>query len=411
MDKRYIFHCDCNSYYASVELLAHPELQEKPVAVSGSEDNRHGIILAKNQAAKKYHIKTAETVWQAKRKCPELILLPPHREEYQKYSRIINAIYAEYSDRVEPFGIDESWLDMTGSWHLFGASPREVADSLRRRVREETGLTISIGVSFNKIFAKLASDYQKPDATVVIDDGDVESIIWPMRVNTLLYVGKRVEELLGELGIQTIGQLARADAALLQQVLGKQGPQLKAYAAGLDDSPVAKIGEHEPIKSVGNGRTFKRDLLGIQDIRMAVGYLADEVATRLRAHKLYSAAVQVMIKDSSLKSITRQKQLLYSTNLSKNIVKHAMELIEEHWPMTKPIRMLTITALALSDTPSAEQLNLFEEKTRDDTRREQLEKSIDKIKNKYGKTSILEASALHNDIGIEGEAKPEKEHK
>ncbi len=405
MAERTIFHCDCNNYFASVELLKHPELRDCPVAVSGSEDNRHGIILAKNQVAKQYHVNTAETVWQAKRKCPSLVLLPPHTEEYKKYSKIINKIYSEYSDRVEPFGIDESWLDMTGSWQLFGASPSAVADGLRQRVREETGLTISVGISFNKVFAKLASDFRKPDATVLIQREDVQEVIWPMDVTALLYVGKRAKEILAELGIRTIGQLAVTDELLLRQVLGKAGCQLKAYAAGQDNSPVARIGEWEPVKSVGNGRTFKRDLHGYQDIRVAVGYLAEEVAARLREKKLYTSSVQIMIKDSQLKSITRQKRLDESTNLQKNIVKHAMDLVLNNWPMTKPIRMLTVTAMALSDTPSAAQLQFFSDNKNTNKKREQLEKSIDNIKNRYGKTSIMEAAVLHNDIGLEGKAK------
>ncbi|MDL2253683.1 DNA polymerase IV [Ruminococcaceae bacterium OttesenSCG-928-I18] len=230
MPDRVIFHCDCNNYFASVELLHRPDLKEQAIAVCGDVDQRHGIILAKNEVAKGYGVKTAETVWQAKRKCPDLILLPPHREEYRKYSNIINNIYSEYTDRVEPFGIDESWLDMSGSWHLFGKSPKEVANAIRIRVRETTGLTLSVGVSYNKIIAKMGSDYNKPDKTTVIMQEDVERMLWSLPVTALLFVGGRAKEVLGEIGVKTIGDLARADAGLLKQLLGKHGLQLQQYA-------------------------------------------------------------------------------------------------------------------------------------------------------------------------------------
>lgn len=404
--ERIIFHCDCNNFYASVELLEYPSLRDKPVAVSGSEDERHGIILAKNEAAKKYNIKTAEAVWEAKLKCPQLILLPPHRRLYKQYSQIINDIYSRYSDRVEPFGIDESWLDVTGSWKLFGEAPGAVADRIRKQVYEETGLTISVGVSFNKIFAKLASDMKKPNATTVIQKTDYKNIVWTMNVNNLLFVGEKTAKQLDEIGIRTIGELAEAEPSLLKMVMGKQGPLLKKYAMGMDDSPVALIGQTEPIKSVGNGRTYTRNLLGFQDIRMAVGGLADEVATRLRAYNLYAVSIQVIIKNTELKQISRQKQLPYATHLGKDFIRAAMELICDNWDLAKPIRMLTITAQHLTDQPYIQQLNLLEEAEGMDEKRERLETAIDKIRGKYGKTVILEGGALKNDIGIAARAKP-----
>ena len=224
---RWVLHCDCNSFYASVELLDHPHLRDKPVAVCGDPESRHGIILAKNEAAKAFGVTTAETVWQALRKCPDLVLLAPSRKKYLHYSKIINTIYNEYTDLVEPFGIDESWLDVSGSYSLFAPSPRALAHLLRQRIKEETGLTISVGVSFNKVFAKLGSDYKKPDAVTVISRLNYRQLVWPMPASALLYVGRRVQDQLHRLGIDTIGQLAAADPAVLESSLGKLGGDCK----------------------------------------------------------------------------------------------------------------------------------------------------------------------------------------
>lgn len=409
MDK-VIFHADCNSFYASVELLRYPELRDKPVAVSGSVDDRHGIILAKNEAAKKYKVQTAETVWQARHKCPNLILLPPHHRQYSKYSKIINEIYAEYTDRVEAFGIDESWLDMTGSWRLFGKTPAETADKLRRHVRQATGLTISVGISFNKVFAKLGSDYKKPDATTEITRQNYRKMVWELPVSRLLYVGKKANESLAGLGVKTIGQLAATPENVLVATLGKLGSQLHTYALGQDASPVLRADEAEPVKSVGNGLTFRRNLVGHRDVRTGVGSLADEVAVRLRQQNLYAGSVQLLIKTPELKSISRQKQLPYSTNLAKDITDAAMQLVQDNWDLNKPIRMLTVTAQNLANTPFAVQTSLFKAPQAMDPKREQLEKSMDKIRQKYGKTSILQAGELHNDIGLDSAARPEEDN-
>ena len=220
---RWIIHCDCNSFFASVELLDHPELKNVPVAVCGDPDGRHGIVLAKNEPAKRYGIQTAETIWQAKAKCPELTLLPPHREKYRYYYGVINDIYQEYTARVEPFSIDESWLDVTQTWQLYAESPGALGDLLRSRVRQATGLTISAGVSFNKVFAKMGSDYKKPDATTLITPENFRRLLWPLPVGAMLFVGRNTAARLEALGIHTIGDLARADPRRLTDALGKLG--------------------------------------------------------------------------------------------------------------------------------------------------------------------------------------------
>ena len=226
MKKRFILHCDCNGFFASVELLQYPHLKDKPVAVGGDNETRHGIVLAKNEAAKKYGVKTAETLWQARKKCPDLIVLPPHHSEYTRYSKIINGIYTQYTDLVEPFGIDESWLDVTNTYKMFADSPQQLADQLRERVKYETGLTISVGVSFNKIFAKLGSDYKKPDATTVISRENYKDIVYPLPVGDLLYVGKSTQNALNEMGIRNIGQLAETPQEILERRFGKHGIML-----------------------------------------------------------------------------------------------------------------------------------------------------------------------------------------
>ena len=255
-----ILHCDCNSFYASCELLSRPELRGVPVAVCGDPAERHGIILAKNEPAKKYGVKTAETIWQAKKKCPDLVLLPPHHDLYAEYSRKVNLIYSDYTDLVEPFGIDESWLDVTHSLHLFGGNAEALADTLRSRVKRELGLTISVGVSFNKVFAKLGSDYKKPDATTVISPENWQEIVWPLPVGALLYVGRAAQELLEKYGVRTIGELAGCSEEMLETLMGKLGVQLHRYANGLDSASVLGEQERDSVKSVGNSMTFRKDL-------------------------------------------------------------------------------------------------------------------------------------------------------
>ena len=398
--ERSILHCDCNSFFASVELLSRPDLKNVPVAVGGSEANRHGIILAKNEAAKKYNIQTAETVQSALRKCPQLTLLPPHHALYSKYSKLVNAIYARYTDKVEPFGIDESWLDITHTCHLFAPNAEALAHRIREEVKAQTGLTISVGVSFNKVFAKLGSDYKKPDAVTCIPREKVKEIVWPLPVGALLYAGKAAQRTLGDVGIFTIGQLAAASPENISALLGKLGAELSRYARGLDDAPVLSADERPAIKSVGNGLTFRRNLIGEADCTAGVYSLADEVAGRLRKHGLYANGVQVSIKDPQLKPLQRQLQLPTPTHLARDIGSAAMQLLRSNWNLAVPIRMLTVTAINLTDD-CKQQLSLFEDRVVPGDKREQLEKSMDTIRAKYGRTAIGAAHALHNDIGID----------
>ena len=397
---RVILHCDMNSFFASVELLEHPELRDVPVAVSGSPDSRHGIILAKNEAAKKYGVVTAETIWQALKKCPDLSFLPPHHEKYREFSHKINKIYLDYTDMVEPFSVDESWLDVTASQKLFG-SGREIADKIRNRVREELGLTLSAGVSYNKIFAKMGSEYKKPDATTVISRENYRELLWSMPVGEMFFVGWATAEKLRAMNIDTIGALAMADSMALEKLLGKQGPVLRAYARGEDESPVCLYDQRDKIKSVGNGFTFSRNLKGEDDIMTALVSLSDTVAGRLRKYQLKAYGVKVDIKDPSFKTISRQKQLELPTNLADEIRKNAMDIIRSSWRIQDPIRLLTVTAINLVDETESEQLSFFTNINGGRERSESIERTMDAIRSKFGDSSISFGQIIGNDIGID----------
>ena len=391
---RVIYHCDCNSFYCSVELLSHPELRAVPTAVCGDPKSRHGIILAKNEPAKRLGVRTAETIWQARQKCPDLTLLPAHHGLYREFSQKVNAIYDRFTDLIEPFGIDESWLDVTGSLHLFGGDPRALADRIRSTVREELGLTISVGVSFNKVFAKLGSDYKKPDATTVITVENYRQVVWPLPVTDLLYVGRAVAKVLGQYGVTTIGELAAFDRFALTELLGRQGGQLWRYANGLDASPVAPAGTYTPPKSVGNGETFPRNLTSRDEVRRGLAMLADQVAVRLRKHGMKAATLQVTIRDPNFKDICRQRPLDAPANTARELYQAAADILERGWKSGAPIRALTLTAHNLiPEGEAAEQLDLFQAAApRRRDRVERLERTMDAIRSRYGRGAVTVAA-------------------
>ena len=390
MGQRVIFHCDLNCFFASVELLDKPALWDVPVAVCGDPKSRHGIILAKNEPAKKRGVQTAETVWQAKKKCPVLVLLPPHHELYEVYSRRVNEIYGRFTDLVEPFGIDESWLDVTGSLHLFGGDARALADRIRATVKAETGLTVSVGVSFNKVFAKLGSDLKKPDATTVIPPEGWRDIVWPLPVGDMLFAGRSTQRVLGQYGIETIGQLAACPEEMAEQLLGKMGGQLWRYANGLDNSPVRPGHQREPVKSVGNGTTFPADLVRWEQIRQGLAPLCDSVATRLRRQRLYAGGVSVTLKGADFKAVSRQTRLDEPTHLMRDIWETAQELARQIWKAPTPIRAMTVTALYVTEDGQAyRQLDLLgQTSAKLSERQEKLESAVDAIREKYGSGAI-----------------------
>ena len=305
---------------------------------------------------------------------------------------------------VEPFSIDESWLDVTGSRELFGDG-KKIADELRKAVREETGVTISVGVSFNKVFAKLGSDYKKPDATTVISRENFRELLWPLPVDRMIFVGDSSKAALEKLRVRTIGDLARLDREILEKKLGKQGAALSLYANGLDKSPVRSVYEEREVKSIGNSITFKRNLTGIEDIRLGVRAIADQVASRLRRHRVKCATVQVVIKDPDFRVISRQRPLKKPTHLSRDLYECALAIILDSWKITAPIRMLSITGANLvgdGEDTIQEQMSLFDPPggREEEEKQENLETALDEIRTKFGREAVSFGSVIHNDLGI-----------
>lgn len=395
---RTILHCDCNGFYASVECALNPQLKNVPMAVGGSAEDRHGIILAKNELAKKYNIKTAETLWQARRKCPELVIVPPHHGLYEEYSKRVNDIYKEYTDLVEPFGIDESWLDVTNSRALFGDG-ETIANILRERIKKEIGITISVGVSFNKVFAKLGSDYKKPDATTVITRENFKEIVYPLPVTDMLYAGRKTAVHLQKLGIKTIGDLAETDKEILIKALGKNGELLSEYARGEDTDPVKSVTDETEIKSVGNGITFKQDLLGEEQIKKGIHIITESVATRMKRYGVKCKTLRVQIKGTDFKTISRQRGLDTPTNLEKTIRDVSFELLCEVWDLKKPVRALSIAGANLIHDNSGAQLSLFEEDITDE-KRENLEETIRSLRKRYGFNSVKTADVMDREVDV-----------
>ncbi len=385
---RVILHCDCNSFFASCECVLDPKLKEVPMAVCGNPENRHGIILAKNELAKKYDVQTAETIWQAKRKCPSLVLVSPHHDLYSEFSKKCNAIYKEYTDMVEPFGIDESWLDVTASRLLFGTG-EQIADTIRERFKRELGLTCSVGVSFTKTFAKLGSDYKKPDATTVISRENYKTLVWRMPASALLFVGKSADAALKKMNIFSIGDLAQADRNTVIKHLGKLGGLLCDYANGIDPSPVETVYTTHIPKSVSNGMTFKRDLKTEDDIKRGVMLVAEELTVRMRKSHMKCTVISVTIKYSDFSSSGKQKQLDFATNLMRDIVDIALVLLYAIYEAGRPIRSITIAGSRLvPEEYNIAQMNMFDDSIEKREKQASLEAAVARIREKYGHESM-----------------------
>lgn len=387
--ERVILHCDLNNFYASVECMKHPELKDKYVAVSGNAEERHGIILAKNEKAKKLGIKTGETIWQAKLKCPDLILLKANFHEYLEISKKVKLLYSEYSDRIESFGLDEAWIDCSESVALFG-SGEEIAEQIRSRVKKEFDLTISIGVSFNKIYAKLGSDYKKPDAVTCFNKKNYKEKIFPLPVSDLLYVGKATEKKFREMGITTIGDLATSNKRLLSIRLGKMGEILHDFANGIDHSEVALFDNHTKLKSIGNGITAKRDMENLDDTILVLYVLCDSIAMRLRQNRKLGKCVSVHFRNKELISFSRQMTLNEESNLCEEIVKAAIELTKVHYNFDIAMRSITVSVSQLIDEGTHRQLSLFNNRDKI----ESIERCMDEIRGKFGVSSIFRANSL-----------------
>jgi len=402
-----ILHCDLNNFFASVECRDHPEFAGHPVAVCGKEEDRHGIVLAKNELAKKYGVKTAEPIWQAQRKCPNLVIASPHFESYMKASNQVRQIYLGFTDQVEPFGIDECWLDVTGSSRLFGTG-FEIAEKLRALVKHETELTISVGVSFNKIFAKLASDLKKPDATTVITKEDFKQKIWPLPANYLLGVGRATDKQLWGMGITTIGELAATDAKCLTATLGKAGQELWSNANGLNNAPVMPNNEDELPKTVGNSITCVHDLQTEEEAWRVFLYLAEKISHRMRAAGLITSGIQISIKDSLLHVEQHQQPLEWPTRLSRNLAGTARELFHNSYDWRHPVRALGICAISLLPDSYACQASFFHNMVQDE-KLEKLETDVDAVCGRFGKGAVVRAS-LMNDMSLPGKNPKDSVH-
>lgn len=403
---RVILHCDANSYYASVECLYTPEIRNKPVAVGGRVEARHGIILTKNAHAKKYGVKTGEAIWQAKEKCPDLVCVPPDFPLYVRFSGKMRRIYEQYSNRVESFGLDESWIDLSSAGFTFEDGVR-VAGEIRNRVREELGITVSIGVADNKILAKLGSDMKKPDAVTALPPDSFRERIWDLPVRELLYVGASTERKLARLGVTTIGALARCDSGALVNLLGKNGLMLKAYANGEDRTPVRPIDHRSCVKSVGNSTTPPHDLTRMDDARYIYYLLAESVAARLREGGFRARCVSISARTTDL--ITRSHQLVLprATNLTDEIAQAAMRLFTDRFAHAFPYRSVGLCCSMLSPDDEPVQLDF----TGDEQRRmhtEQLERSIDDLRRRYGH-QIVQRGVVLTDRGY-ADINPVEEH-
>lgn len=390
--KPVILHSDMNNFYASVEILFNPTLQDKPVAVAGDEEARHGIVLAKNDIAKRFGIHTGQVLWEARQQCPGLVCVPAHYEQYLAFSARAREIYTSYTDQVEPFGLDECWLDVTGSLGLFGDGPA-IADHIRSRVRQELGLTVSVGVSFNKVFAKLGSDMRKPDATTVITPENYQEQTWSLPVSDLLYVGPATTRKLDRYGITTIGDLARADIGFLYWLLGRNGIMLHQFANGQDHSGVRRYYSVPPMKSIGNSTTAPRDLVNRDDVKITLMALCESVGARLREQGCLCSTVFVGVRDYRLQSYGRQAKLSRPTANTLDIWEAAMELFQGHHSRGEPVRSLSVKAGGLLPADGAMQLSLFPE-VQKAQRRADIDRVLDKIRNRYGYASIRRAIML-----------------
>lgn len=390
-----VLHCDLNNFFASVEQVENPNLKGKYIAVSGDPNKRSGIILAKNTDAKNMGVLTGEPIWQAKIKCPELVCVLPHYEYYAHYSKRVRDIYQKYTDRIEPFGLDECWLDVTHS-KIFG-TPYQIAEQLRSDVKRLTGLTISVGVSFTKVFAKLGSDLKKPDATTVIDRSNYKDVAWKLPVSDMLFVGKQTEKQLNDMGIFTIGDLANANTFALKKHFGIVGEKLQRSAQGVDCEDEVRFNDQDrEIKSVGHGTTTLRDMVTYDDCDKVLFFLSDMVATRLRRYGMQGGVVHLYIKYNNLSGVGKQCTVL-PTCVSDNIYQTARRLLRCIWrgQVDIPLRMVSVQVSNLQPMCQGVQMSLFDGNTERD---KVLECYLDKIRKKFGFQAITRASLLDNDL-------------
>ena len=392
LGERTILHSDMNCFYASVEMMLDPSLRGKAVAVCGSTENRHGIVLAKSELAKKVGVKTGMVNWEARQRCPDLIMVKPQYEQYLKYSELARNIYQRYTDQVEPYGMDECWLDVGGSRSVCGPG-MEIAESIRQTVKEELGLTVSIGVSFNKMFAKLGSDMKKPDAITEIRKDEFKDKIWTLPASDLLFVGRATTAKLEQYGITTIGGIANADPQFLKRLLGVNGLVLWRAAAGLDDSPVMHKDFVSPIKSVGHGITCTADLENEDEVWKVMLELSQDIGHRLRIHKLKASGVQISIRSNDLGFRQYQAPLTLATQSPSIIAHKAIQIFRDNYHWIMPVRAVTVRAINLRPKNEPEQIDLFTD-MRQLERLDRLDDCIEDIRRRFGKRAVFQACLL-----------------
>lgn len=386
-----ILHIDCNKFYASVECLHHPEIRDKPVAVGGSEETRHGIILTKNEIASKYGLTVGEPLWKARQKCPDLIVVPPNFPLYMRFSKMARNIYNDYSDYIEPFGLDESWIDVTGDRR----GGENIALEIKERVKTELGITVSIGVSFNKVFAKFGSDYKKPDAVTVINKSNYKDIVWPCPCSDLLLVGPATTKKLNSYGIYTIGDLALADIKFIKSLLGKNGELIHNFANGLDCSAVSHKNDERAVKSIGNSTTTSRDMVTDDDIKAVITVLGESVARRMREQGLKGKTISITVRDKNLSHFTRQCRLNNSTDVSTEIINNAMRIFRENYSWSNPVRSIGV---AVSDFNIDEGIQYdLSGSVEKREKLERLEKAVDDIRRRFGNYAVQRASLLKDE--------------
>lgn len=392
LKERTILHSDMNCFYASVEMMLDLSLKGKPVAVCGSTENRHGIVLAKSELAKRAGVKTGMVNWEARQLCPGLIMVKPQYDQYLKYSELARSIYQRYTDQVEPYGMDECWLDVTGSRKVCGDG-MEIAESIRKTIKEELGLTVSIGVSYNKIFAKLGSDIKKPDAVTEISKASFKEKVWPLPASDLLFVGRATTAKLRNYGIHTIGDIAAADPDFLRRLLSVNGLQLWRYASGKDDTPVMHKDFVSPIKSVGHGITCVADLLNDEEVWKVMLELSQDIGHRLRLHRLKATGVQISIRSNDLGYRQFQAPLSLSTQSPMMIARKAHKIFQSNYRWITPVRAVTVRAINLIPQGSPEQVDLFTDMRRVE-KEEKLDDCIEEIRRRFGKRAVFQACLL-----------------
>lgn len=391
-NERAILHSDLNSFYASVEMMLDPSLRGKPVAVCGSTEERHGIVLAKSDLAKKAGVKTGMVNWEARQLCKDLIVVPPQYDQYLKYSKLTQAIYHRYTDQVEPFGMDECWMDVTGSQGIYG-DPMSIAESIRRSVKDELGLTVSIGVSFNKIFAKLGSDMKKPDAITQIRREDFREKVWPLEASEMIYCGRATTAKLAKYGIHTIGQVAETDPMFLKRLFGVNGLALWRYANGTDTSRVMHKDFVSPVKSVGHGITCVADLEDEEEVHKVILALSQDIGHRLRIHELSARGVQVYVRANDLLGSQFQCKLPFTTQLPSEIAGSAFRVFREKYRWGSKVRAVTVRAIDLVPQNAPSQLSLFVDAQRL-ARKERLQDTVEELRGRFGKHALTYGSLL-----------------